>query len=167
MGKSKDVTEQLKSAILALVEGGRHKMNDIAQQVGVSKRTVQYIKKIGVIRNARLGKCGSKRATTVNTDRLIRRQALSNPQFCSHQISQNLHASGVTAVSFKTIIRRLSERGMIRIRPVPKPALTHKMRQKRLKWAKKYCDSTIEDWSKVCFSDELMFQCQSSTTAKV
>ena len=44
-------------------------------QVGVSKRTVQRIKKIGVIRNARLGKCGRKRATTVNTDRLIHRQA--------------------------------------------------------------------------------------------
>ena len=71
MGKSKDVTEQQKSAILALVEGGRHKMDDIAQQVGVSKRTVQRIKKIGVIRNARLGKCGRKWVTTVNTDRLI------------------------------------------------------------------------------------------------
>ena len=119
MGKSKDVTEQEKSAILALVEGGRHKLDDIAQQVGV-------------IRNACLGKFCRKGATTVNTDHLIRRQALSNPQFSSHQISQILHASGVTAVSYKTIIHRLLERGVIRTRPVPKPALTHKMRQKML-----------------------------------
>ena len=81
IGKSKDVTEQQKSAILALVEVGRHKMEDIAQQVGVSKRTVQHIKKIGAIRNASLGKCGRQWATTVNTDRLIKSLIFLSPNF--------------------------------------------------------------------------------------
>lgn len=166
MGRTKNVTVQQKVAILALVEGGRHVMNDIADQVGVSKRTVQRIKQAGVITNNCLGRCGLKRATTSNTDRMIRRQALASPTSTSHELAETLREVGIN-VSRRTLIRRLAEKGVVSKRPVSKPSLTLKMRMKRLRWAKQHRHWTIADWSKVCFSDESTFQCGSATTPKV
>lgn len=45
MGKQKDTTTSQKSAILALIQGGRHTIDDMARLIGVSKRTVQRVKK--------------------------------------------------------------------------------------------------------------------------
>ncbi len=48
-----------------------------------------------------------------------------------------------------------------------KPLLTKKIKGKRLAFAKKYLNSTEEDWSKVMFSDKSTFHCLRATRSCV
>ena len=58
-----------------------------------------------------------------------------------------------------TISRRLSREFNLKLcKPAPKPRLTPVMRAKRLAFAKKHRDWTIQQWSKVLFSNESTFQ---------
>ena len=58
-----------------------------------------------------------------------------------------------------TIFRRLSrEFNLKSYKPARKPRLTPVMKAKRLAFAKKHRDWTIQQWSKVLFSDESTFQ---------
>ena len=58
-----------------------------------------------------------------------------------------------------TISRRLSREFNLKLyKPARKPRLTPVMKAKRLAFAKKYRDWTIQRWSKVVFSDESTFQ---------
>ena len=70
-------------------------------------------------------------------------------------------------MSYKTVQRRLNEQGVISVKPVSKPSLTAAMRRKHLKWAKQHQTWTVEDWCKVCFSDESSFQCEVAYTPRV
>ena len=57
------------------------------------------------------------------------------------------------------ISRRLSrEFNLKSYKPARKPRLTPVMEAKRLAFAKKHRDWTIQQWSKVLFSDESIFQ---------
>ncbi|CAK1590972.1 unnamed protein product [Parnassius mnemosyne] len=57
-----------------------------------------------------------------------------------------------------TLRRRWKEQNFSCRRPLKKPKLTPAMRLKRLEFAKKYKHWTVEDWHKVCFSDESSIQ---------
>jgi transposase len=166
MGKTKDVSTTKKESILALLRSGRHTINEIATQMEVSKRTVQRVKQAGVATSWRTGRCGRKRITSATTDRFICRQALENPQVSSYRLAGNLVSSGVH-ISKDTVRRRLKEKGVTSVKPVRKPALTAVMRKKRLDWCKRHAHWTVEDWNKVCFSDESTFMCQAASTSLV
>ena len=64
-----------------------------------------------------------------------------------------------TRVTQMTISRRLSrEFNLKSYKPAQIPRLTPVMKAKRLAFAEKHCDWTIQQWSKVLFSDESTFQ---------
>ena len=64
-----------------------------------------------------------------------------------------------TRVTQMTISHRLSrEFNLKSYKPARKPRLTPVMKAKRLAFAKKHRDWTIQQWSKVLFSDESTFQ---------
>ncbi len=67
----------------------------------------------------------------------------------------------------RTVYRRLIERGYKRVVPERKPCLTAAMRKKRLQWARRYAHYTVQDWRKVCFSDESSFQCADAASRRV
>ena len=53
-----------------------------------------------------------------------------------------------------TVRRRLRENGLRNVRPEKKPRLTASMRKKRLEWAKRQTNWSMDDWKQVVFSDE-------------
>lgn len=159
MGKAKDVKIATRNAIISTLAAGNTTIDGVARQFGLCRRTIQRIKKAGVItQSTRVGKCLSRRITTASGDRLIVRDAISNPRATLTQLCSVLRQSGVK-VSRMTISRRLKERNICFVKPTSKPHLTPAMRKKRLAWANKYAHWTVEDWSKVCFSDESSFEC--------
>ena len=93
---------------------------------------------------------GRKRTTTPRTDRRIIRLSLNDRKATSNEIKRMLDLK----VSNRTVRRRLVCAGLRARIPRIKPFLNFKQRQKRVAWAKEHVNWTIEDWSKVIWSDE-------------
>ena len=166
MGRRADIALGLKNDILKALASGKWTIDAVACHFGVSKRSVQRIKKTGVITANRVGRCGPKRKTSMATDRRICRLAASNPNLTLSQHATILSNVGVTT-SRCTIHRRLTDKGFRSVVPLRKPRLTAKMRKDRLQWAKQHSTWTSEDWRRVCFSDESSFQCQDAGGRRV
>ena len=66
-------------------------------------------------------------------------------------------------VSARTIQRRLKEAGIRKWRAVNIPLLTKEHAEKRLIWAKEHEHWTVEDWTKVAWSDESAIQKDSNS----
>lgn len=152
-----DITPRKRAKIIALKDHTSMTVRDIASAVGVGKSSVSRIlttfKESGSSSPKRRGKCGRKRKTTLRTDKILIRNSKINPRKTSSDLRRDLLATGFD-VSSSTARRRLLEAGRKARRPVKKQLLTHKMKEKRLKWAKKYKSWTADDWKKVIFSDE-------------
>ena len=64
-----------------------------------------------------------------------------------------------TNVSISTISCWLSNKfGLKSYKPAKEPQLISKMKKKRLEFAKKHINWSVEDWKKVLLSDESIFQ---------
>ena len=104
---------------------------------------------------SRAGNSGRKRATTVQNDRVIVRSVLGSPEkrrASSEAIAADLSAGGAS-VSARTVRRRLNESGLGSRFAVKKPLLRAMNLQKRLAWAQKHVNWTVQDWSKVLRTD--------------
>ena len=125
----------------------------IAQHVGRSKSVVsRWIRK----KVSQRSNSGRKNQTTAREYRILNRIVSSNRFSNAAEMSQEWNASGVAA-SRSTTFRRLQEMGYRSRVPACKPLLTKKQHQKRLNWAKEHASWTVEEWSKVLFSDESRF----------
>jgi transposase/arsenate reductase-like glutaredoxin family protein len=69
------------------------------------------------------------------------------------EIQRELKKEGIS-VSHSTVNRSLRRRGLIPVVKRKRPFLTNQQKKKRLVFAKKYSNWTVENWSKVVFSDE-------------
>lgn len=101
---------------------------------------------------------GRPRKTSKKEDKALVLTATRNRQNTLPQLSESLHLQGARRVSRQTIGRRLHERGYSRRVAVRRPLLTHGQKERRLAWAKKYCKSRIQFWSRIAFSDEKIFE---------
>ena len=162
MGKTRDISTTKKASILALSRGNCHTVQEIATQMQVSKRTVQRVRRVGSTESFRNGRCGRRRITTTITDRYIRRKALKERMASSHRLAANLRSAGIN-ISKDTVKRRLKEQGVMSVKSVQKPYLMAAMCKKRLDWAKCHENWTVKDWSKLIFSSESTFMCQSAS----
>ena len=153
---------QFSAAILAniqlLYEDGSTQ-RQIAERLGVSKTGVQKaigrLKKTGSAKP--LSRTGRPRATTPQTDRLIRRSAIATPTISSAQIRTKL--PGVAKVSARTIRRRLhDEMGLKAYRPAKKPRLSPKNVRDRLAFCRAHQHWTVDQWRQVMFSDETLIK---------
>lgn len=156
-----DITPRKRAKIVALSENTDMSIRKIAEAVGVGKSSVSRLIKLqddtGGVETSRKGRCGAKRKTTARDDALIRRISVLDPKKTSSDIKRDILSHGVD-VDASTVRRRLLECGRRARRPVKKQLLTPLMMKKRLSWAKKYKDWTVEQWSKVFFSDETHFE---------
>ncbi|RVE51166.1 hypothetical protein evm_004131 [Chilo suppressalis] len=161
MGRGVDLTPRKKSEVQTLLLHTSHSQRKIAELTGVSKSAVNKIK-LNLDQNQpvspkRKGRCGRKRITTPRCDRKIRDICLQNRKKSVGFLTQMVQEFGI-AVSKRTVQRRLAEENLTGHRPVKKPRLTEAMKKKRLAWAREHRMNTVEDWSKVCFSDESTFE---------
>jgi hypothetical protein len=90
------------------------------------------------------------RKTSRREDRYILRALQQNNDLPLQDITNKINFG----ISERTVRRRRSEAGLGSYIAVEKPALTAENVRKRLDWAIKHKDWTIEDWKKVIWSDE-------------
>jgi hypothetical protein len=91
-----------------------------------------------------------QRKTSEREDRYILRALNQNYDRPLRDITNELPVN----ISERTLRRRRSEAGLGSYIAASKPGLTRENVAKRLAWAEKYKDWTIEDWKKVIWSDE-------------
>lgn len=152
MGKCKDICEDKKAAIVALLDAKNFSFREIARKAKVSHQTVMRINKKlhenqRQVNNKRRN-CGKKRKTTPRVDRRIIQKACENRFLSTRSLHQDLLDEGIE-ISSMTLRRRLYEANLKSRRPVKKPKLTPKMRKARLEFALAHQHYTIPDWKKV------------------
>lgn len=99
-------------------------------------------------------KSGRKRLTTAREDRHIERIAIRERTKSSRDLSSELLERHGVCISARTVRRRLVESGLHGRIARRKPRLTAEHKKKRLQWAQKYKNWTVEDWGNVLWSDE-------------
>jgi transposase len=161
MAKCKELTDNQKSQILALLKSNAFSQRDIAAQLQVSRGAVRNVlakmKTDTVFFKGRCLPRLKRRVTSARDDRRIVSLLKEQKKTTLNNLRKKLADQGVV-VSSRTLRRRLSASGYRGCRPAKKPRLTPAMKQKRLEWAKKHRNWTSEDWSKVCWSDESHFE---------
>ena len=99
---------------------------------------------------------GRPRKTTEKTDFLILYQALRDKYASAENIRKTIPELNV---SKSTILRRLHEgKRLGSFFALKKPFLNLCHRRKRLQWAKEHQNWSIDDWNRVLWSDETIFQ---------
>ena len=122
------------------------------------KRKQADPKKMGTDRRA--NNRGRPRKTTEREDRLIVRSVLGsffNRSKSGEDIARDFNRNyreEDNYLSTSTIKRILNRAGYNGYVATKKPLLTEANKQKRLAWAEKHKNWTVEDWKKVCWSDE-------------
>jgi len=91
-----------------------------------------------------------QRKTSKREDRYILRALQQNNDLPLQDITNKI----ALGISTTTLRRRRSESGLGSYIAVKKPGLSANNVRKRLEWAIKYKDWTVEDWKKVIWSDE-------------
>lgn len=95
-----------------------------------------------------------QRKTTEREDRYIVRAIEQNNSLPLHDITNIINNKIDVPISETTLRRRRSEADLGSYIAAKKPGLSAENVAKRLAWAEKYKNWTIEDWKKVIWSDE-------------
>jgi transposase len=147
-----DVPSVVREQIIRSYQKGGLTQREIARVVGVTQGSVSNIVKLfretGGIRSRRFGKTPSNRLLTPKAVSLLTRESQKDPRATARQLKERV-GGPVAAASVRTVRRYLQKSGRLAYRPVPAPALTNKQKQRRLEWARRHQNWTVEDWSKV------------------
>ena len=153
MGRKADISACKKAQITILLEQ-RQTNRAIPLACGVSTGTVQNIR--NKLRNSktlspkRKSRCGKKKATSEQDDRILLRNLRRQPLASAKQLKSEWEQHGVI-VSTRTVRRRLNKMDCRSVKPRRVPTLTAKMKKKRLEFAKSYKHWSVHDWEKVRF----------------
>lgn len=160
-----DLPSEKKVEVLTLLGLKTMSVRQISRRTGVSKSSVARLAKSMTFKSKRRGKCGRKPTTTAKDDRILLRNLRRNPLHDANQLRAEWEKHGVN-VSVRTVQRRLKTmcRSVI---PRRVPKLTQTMKNKRLSFAKKHIQWSIEKWRRVCFSDESLFECKGAQRSRV
>lgn len=155
MPSGKSLSEDLRKRIVREYQAGT-KQSIIARQFHVSRQVVYALLKRfntrGVLCDKK--KSGRPRKTTPRLDRTIIRIVTEDPFKSSNQVKAVLEAQGLENISARSIRRRLVDAKLFSRRPAKKPLLSAKNRLARLEFAKAHLHWGMEEWKRVCFSDE-------------
>ncbi|KAK9696611.1 Transposase [Popillia japonica] len=170
MGKGRDVSEEKKKIICALIQTGNYSVRKIARMQGVSHpvvvRLAQQLKNNQEVGSSNKRRSGRKRITSARDDRKITAIVRDNRRKSVRELRKDIQTAGIR-ISQRTLERRLAESGFKSVRPTKKPLLTKKMKVARLEFAREYSNFTLEDWKRVYFSDEATFHCLTGTGKNV
>lgn len=154
MVKTKNLSVRERAEIIGLPKIKKSN-REIAKLLKISRRTVDYnVKKfLNTNEVTDKKKCGRPRKTTTFEDKLIVRLSSRKRRLTASEIN-----IGLKNISVSTVKRRLREVGLNGRVAVKKPLLRKANVKKRLKWARKHKNWTVEDWKKVLWSDESKFE---------
>lgn len=149
--------ERKRVKVQHLWEGGIKETKNLAKMTGLSPRGINKIKKKLINEESLVRKEGGGRPGKLN----FRHQMslimlmIRNPAISTREMSAHLHHRFDLSFHQTSIVRFLNKRNWINLKPRSVPMLTELQKKKRLAWCVAHKDT---DWSKVCFSDESMFQ---------
>jgi transposase len=154
----RSIPEATLNQAIGLLKAGKS-MGEAAAQLEISKSCVKRAKdrheETGSISH-RPG-TGRKRKTDEKTDRVIKRIAVLNRRKSIRALHSEVRRSNID-ISLGTLCNRLNEMKFESTPTIKRQLLTRKHKQKRVEFCRKYRDWTLEDWSRVIFSDESNFR---------
>uniref|UniRef100_A0AAY5L5H5 Tc1-like transposase DDE domain-containing protein n=1 Tax=Esox lucius TaxID=8010 RepID=A0AAY5L5H5_ESOLU len=157
--KRKALSEEKKGSILALLAEGCSE-RQVASILKISKTAVHKNK----VKQQTLGTTelqtgrGRKRLSTARDDRQLIRMSLNNRRMTSSDLQKEWQTTSGVKCTVRTVRNRLLMAGLKLCKARKKPFINEEQRSARLKFAKDHKDWTIEEWSKVIFSDKSNFQ---------
>lgn len=149
------LTPEVVAQAVALVgQGLTH--HEVATILNIPRSTMQYALKRyqETGRYTRRPGSGGVRCTSARDDRFIILAVLRNRFLTAVEIRQRLQLVRGVNVSERTIRRRMEERDLRARRPARGPELLREHRVARLRFAREHANWTVDDWSKVLFTDE-------------
>lgn len=159
MAKRKELSIEIRSAIITLHKEG-YSIRLIARKIHVSykgvQNTIRRFNETGSLANR--PRSGRPKCTTKQEDLTLKLISKRNRRLTAPEIRASLNMHRNKQVSLSTVKLRLKECGLFGRVAVRKPLLKPQNRRKRLEWAKKYQNFTIEDWKKVLWTDESKFE---------
>ena len=160
MPKNTLSTEDRIKAITLLEEGYSYRQVALRLSNNVHPSTILRLKRkydeTGTVQNKLLK--GRPRLLTERDERKIVRKIMVNECSTAVDIQKSLKVNEKIEVNANTIRRTLKRNGLSSRVKRKKPLLSKTHWKKRLEFATKYKNWTVEDWKKVIWSDESKFQ---------
>uniref|UniRef100_A0A3B4XIU1 Paired domain-containing protein n=1 Tax=Seriola lalandi dorsalis TaxID=1841481 RepID=A0A3B4XIU1_SERLL len=147
-----ELSDSVRSQIVILSKEGLSQ-RQIMARLKVSKGAVhgtlkRFAESGSVVSKARSGR---PKVTTPSEDQYIKLSSLTDRKATSSQIQNLLNKERMAPISRSTVKRRLSCSGL-------RPLLRRGTKARRLCWAKKHQNFTVDDWKKVLFTGESTFE---------
>jgi transposase len=159
--RKKTCNAVIKTSILNARKSGM-KVGDIVSCFEVSESTVFRILRssrlTGVIRDNNCFRSGRKKKTTPEMDEYIISSVEDNRKLLPSQIRVLLQDKFGLSLGLTQIKERLRKAGLHGRVCMKKPLLSPVNKFKRLVWAYKHKDWTVEQWNKVLWTDEKKFE---------
>ncbi|EFN72297.1 Transposable element Tcb2 transposase, partial [Camponotus floridanus] len=150
---------ETRAVIVALHKEG-YSTRQISSKIKVSQitvvRTLRRKQETGL--NTSRHRSGRPRVTSKNEDKFICVQSKRLRTRTAPEIREELNATREKPVSVPTVQRRLRDYGLKGCIAARKPLLRKQNKVKRLQWAKKHKNWSINQWKKVLFTDESKFE---------
>lgn len=169
MGKTKDLT-QVKVNQIEFLSCEKLSQREMASHCNVSKSSVLRVQRNMASRTSYTIHLTD--GEDVERDERQRRKmigswcVLYDRRDSSRRLSYEADWRSVNVTS-RTVQRRLHEMDCHAVRPRKVPQLTQRMKIKRLDFACRHANWTVEDWRRVAFSDESSFECQKATRQRI
>ena len=132
----------------------------IASKLKISLCAVQEIikkaKETGTVKDR--PRSGRPNSTTPRQDRLLSHISLSDRRATSRILKRELEDATGVQISSRTVRRKLLKSGLKGCVAVRKPLRSVTHRKKRLDWCRQRKDWTLQQWKKILFSDESIFE---------
>jgi Mn-dependent DtxR family transcriptional regulator len=160
MGKVPELSLAVRGQIVGM-RNANLTLQQIATALKISKstasRTLQRVQETGCYESRK--RSGQPKKLDDRMLHKIRRLATINPFISSAEIVSDLRTSGLRTPCARRIRQVLhTTLKLPSRRPAKKPLLTPGQKQKRLEFCRQYEHWTVEEWSKVLWSDESTFE---------
>lgn len=156
---SRPRTSLVKRGQIVILQEEGYSCRQIAKRLGCSKSTVGNIlrksKDRGHLKD--LKACGRPKLTSLKIDDIIVNKSKADRFKTVPMIVAEMWQEHGLDISASTIGRRLRKAGLLGRKPRKKPWLTARHKNARLMFAMQHRHWTVEQWSKVLFTDESRF----------
>lgn len=151
----RSISTQVRNLIVRDIQKGLSQRN-IAKNYEVSRGAVEQIRRkfqsTGSVVD-RIGR-GRKRATSKREDMKIIREVKKNPKITVREIQENIYLT----VSDRTVRRRLNEANLHSRFARKRPFISVINKKKRLQFARKYANMSLDFWKNILWTDESKFE---------
>jgi transposase len=132
----------------------------ISRQLKISRRCIrQAIRKFDEFNTVATKPGGGRpRKVTDRDKRLIKLQQLRDDTLSLPDLVRYAHTELNLSISSSTISRILREYNLVSFIAPRKPQISPKQRRARLEWCYAHLNWSVEDWSRVIFSDESNYE---------